>query len=139
MALRYKKIKNKPQNNDVPKIDKPPGVPGVSKNLENQTEDHWVCVNNGVKPILVSQITVSQGVTIIHTYIFVMISEYNHQMGMGPSLCIGPLSQKSQKKTRLKTHKFVVLFLFIYLPYCREEFPWRLFFFEFGIMYCVLW
>ena len=54
MALRYKKIKNKPQNNDVPKIDKPPGVPGVSKNLENQTEDHWVCVNNGVKPILVS-------------------------------------------------------------------------------------
>ena len=28
-------------NNDISTIDMPPWVPGVSKNLEDQTEDHF--------------------------------------------------------------------------------------------------
>ena len=36
MALQYKNIKNKSWNNDISTIDTPPGV---SKNLEDQTED----------------------------------------------------------------------------------------------------
>ncbi len=41
MALQYKNIKNKSWNNNISTIDTPPGVPGVSKNLEDQTEDHF--------------------------------------------------------------------------------------------------
>ena len=41
MALRYKNIKNKSWNNDISTVDKPSGVPGVSKNPEDQTEDHF--------------------------------------------------------------------------------------------------
>ena len=41
MALQYKNIKNKSWNNDISTIDAPPGVPGVSKNPEDQTEDHF--------------------------------------------------------------------------------------------------
>ena len=41
MWLRYKNIKNKSLNNDISTIDMPPGVPGMSKNLEDQTEDHF--------------------------------------------------------------------------------------------------
>ena len=41
MALRYKNIKNKSWNNDISTIDTPPGVPGVSKNLEDQTKGHF--------------------------------------------------------------------------------------------------
>ena len=41
MALQYKNIKNKSKNNDVSTIDMPPGVPVVSKNLEDQTENHF--------------------------------------------------------------------------------------------------
>ena len=39
MVLRYKNIKNKYWNNDISTIDMPPGMPGVSKNLKDQTED----------------------------------------------------------------------------------------------------
>ena len=38
MALQYKNIKN----NYISTIDTPPGVPGVSKNPEDQPEDHFV-------------------------------------------------------------------------------------------------
>jgi hypothetical protein len=41
MSLRYKNIKNKSLNNDISTIDMPPGVMGVSKNPEDQTEDHF--------------------------------------------------------------------------------------------------
>jgi hypothetical protein len=41
MALRYKNIKNKSQNNDISNIDTPPGEPGVSKNPKDQSEDHY--------------------------------------------------------------------------------------------------
>ena len=37
MGLQYKNI----QNNDISNIDTPSGVPGVSKNLEDQTDDHF--------------------------------------------------------------------------------------------------
>ena len=37
MTLRYKNIKN----NDISTIDMPPGMPGVSKNLKDQTEDRF--------------------------------------------------------------------------------------------------
>ena len=39
MALQYKNIKNKSENNDISTIDTPPGVPGVSKNPEDQSKD----------------------------------------------------------------------------------------------------
>ena len=39
--LWYKNIKNKYQNNDISNIDNSPGLPGVSKNLEDLTEDHF--------------------------------------------------------------------------------------------------
>ena len=39
MALQSKKIKNKSWNNDISTIDTLPGVPGVSKNPEDQTDD----------------------------------------------------------------------------------------------------
>ena len=35
MVLQYKNIKN----NDISTIDMPPGVPGMSKNLEDQAKD----------------------------------------------------------------------------------------------------
>ena len=41
MALPKKNIKNKSWNNDISTIDTLPGVLGVSKNPEDQTEVHF--------------------------------------------------------------------------------------------------
>ena len=46
MALGYKNVKNKSYKNDISTIDTSSGVPGVSKNLEDQTEDHFGKLEN---------------------------------------------------------------------------------------------